>query len=65
MNKIYEVHIGMQVDDLLNEQEARRKVEEAEHGYIVTFVRGFDNRDRSCAINVYDNGAWRGVNIHE
>lgn len=51
--------------DVADKFEARRIVEEKGEGRIVTFVKGFDGRDRSAAMEVYENGAWRGVNIHE
>ena len=34
------------------------------HVLVVTWVRGSDNRDRSCAMQVYENGVERGVCIH-
>jgi hypothetical protein len=34
------------------------------HVRVVKWVRGSDNRDRSCAMQVYENGVERGVYIH-
>jgi hypothetical protein len=61
---IYEAHAGSKVADHAVEAEARAAVEAHGSGYVVTFVRGYDGRDRSCAMNVFKNGAWDGVYIH-
>lgn len=65
MKIIYEAHVGLKATDFDDEAAARKSVEAHGSGYVVTFVRGFDNRDRSSAMNVFKDGAWNGVNIHE
>jgi hypothetical protein len=62
--KIYEAHAGSTATDYASETEARAAVEANGSGYVVTFVRGYDGRDRSCAMNVFKDGAWDGVYIH-
>jgi hypothetical protein len=65
MRTIYEAHYGRNnVQDFDSEADARKIVEENNSGYVVTFVRGFDGRDRSCAMHKFD-GEWKGINIHE
>ena len=34
------------------------------HVRVVKWIRGLDNRDRSCAMQVYENGIERDVYIH-
>jgi len=61
---IYEAHTGAKTTDYTSQAEARTAVEAHGSGYVVTFVRGYDGRDRSCAMNVFKDGAWDGVYIH-
>lgn len=63
MTRIYEAHIGMKREDFDDETKARASVEANGSGYVVTYIRGFDGRDRSCAMNVFKEGAWSGVDI--
>lgn len=67
MVTIYEAHAAYPTPtrDFDDEDEARRYVEAAGEGYVVTFVRGFDGCDRSAAMSKYENSAWRGLSIHE
>lgn len=51
--------------DFANIADAKRFVESEGEGRVVTFVKGFDGRERSAAMIVFRNGAWDGVNIHE
>lgn len=51
--------------DFTDEIEARKFVEAVGEGRVVTFVRGFDGRERSAAMSKYENGTWNGINIHE
>lgn len=63
MQVIYEAHTGLNREDFADQAEARRTVENHGSGYIVTFVRGYDKRDRSCAMNVWRDSKWQGVDI--
>ena len=63
MKVIFEAHVGMTVRDFDSETEARIWVENNGHGYVVKFVRGFDGRDRSCAMTTFKNDEWQGVDI--
>lgn len=63
MQVIYEVHTGLDRNDYADENEARAAVEAKGSGYYVKFVRGYDGRDRSCGMTVFEDGAWRGVDI--
>lgn len=65
MQAIYETTIRADVTDYASESEAREAVEAAGEGRVVTFIRDYDGRERSCAMSVFRDGAWRGVNIHE
>jgi hypothetical protein len=65
LNLIFEATVGPRTEDFAGLGEAKRWVERASHGRVVTFVKDFDGRERSCAMEVYENGVWRGVNIHE
>jgi hypothetical protein len=60
MQKVYEANYGLKKVDFENEADARKAVEANGSGYVVNFYN-----NRSGAMNVYENGAWRGVNIHE
>jgi hypothetical protein len=51
--------------DCDDESIARKLVEDNESGHVTTFVRGFDGRDRSCALHRFEDGRWVAVNIHE
>lgn len=51
--------------DFADLADARAFIEEKGEGRIVTFVRDFDGRDRSAGMEVYKEGMWTGVNIHE
>lgn len=62
--KIFEAHTGIDSADFASETEARATVEAHGSGHVVTFIRGYDGRDRSCAMNVFKDGAWSGVYIH-
>jgi len=61
--KIYEVHTGLSSQDFDDKGEAIAAVEAHGSGSIVTFIRGFDDHDRSCALQSFDDGAWKGVDI--
>lgn len=66
MTLIYEAHASkMPTKDFADSDEARRYVKNSGEGYVVTFVRGTDGRDRSSGMVKFSNGAWVGVNIHE
>ena len=65
VTRIYEAHVFPRVRDYDNEAEARAWVEENGQGHIVTFIRDYDGRDRSCALNKFEDGEWKGVNIHQ
>jgi len=60
---IYEAHIGLDSADFAIETEARAAVETHGSGYVVKFIRDYTGRDRSCAMNVFKDGAWDGVDI--
>ena len=63
MRKIFETHAAGKVRDFDTEAEARQEVEKHGIGFFVTFIRGFDGRDRSCAMETYSEGAWRQRDI--
>jgi hypothetical protein len=68
MEKLYEVTIvrpnyKFERTDYTDIKEAFAAVEAAGTGRVVSFVRDFDGRERSCAMAVYENGAWRNVSI--
>ena len=63
MTRIYEVRSMNILEDFESEAEARAFVERRGVGHVTTFIRDFDGRERSCALNVYENGVWRGVDI--
>jgi len=65
MKKIFEAHANQKTVDFDSETEAKSFVEAAGEGYVVTFVRGFDNRDRSSGMESFAGTTWRGINIHE
>ena len=62
--KIYEATAGLNSTDHASEAEARAAVEAHGSGRVVTFIRDYTGYDRSCAMNVYKDGAWDGVYIH-
>ena len=62
--KIFEANTGLKSTDFASETEARTTVEAHGSGYVVTFIRDYTGRDRSCAMNVFKAGAWDGVYIH-
>lgn len=45
------------------EIDARKWVEESGAGRVVTFIKGFDGCERSCAMDAFRNGIWENVNI--
>lgn len=63
MIKIYEVRTGLSSQDFDDKGEAIAAVEAHGSGSVATFIRGFDGRDRSCALQSFDDGAWKGVDI--
>ena len=63
MQRIFEAQTYPTTADYSSEVEAREAVEKHGSGYVVTYIRGFDGRDRSCAMNVWKDGAWHGVDI--
>jgi hypothetical protein len=65
MRIIYEANCSLKKQDFDSEQDARAAVEANGSGYVVTFVRGYDGRDRSAAMSKFENGSWKGINIHE
>lgn len=65
MRTIYEATSYPAKRDFDDEIEARKFVEDRGKGRVVTFVRGYDGKDRSAAMSVYENGAWKGVEIHQ
>ena len=64
MQKIFEVHKGMERFDTNDEAVARVVIESNGSGYYVVFIRGFDKRDRSCSMHVYNEGKWTSPYIH-
>lgn len=70
MSTFYEIKAyptpAIEVESLEARHEVVRNLIEAGHDHIlvVTWVRDFDGRARSCAATVYENGVERGVNIH-
>lgn len=60
---IYETHTGLAVHDFTDLDEARAAVEAHKSGYIVKFVTWPDGQQKSCAMQSYSDGAWRGVDI--
>jgi len=56
---IFEAHTGLTTTDYISEADARHAVEAHGSGYIVKFIH-----DRSCAMSVFNGGAWDGVYIH-
>lgn len=65
MQTIYEAHTGLKREDHDTAEAAVAAIEAHGSGYYVKFVRGYDGRDRSCGMTVFENGAWRGVDIHQ
>lgn len=65
MKTIYEARITptWQPRDFDDKAEAEAFVEAAGAGRIVTFVRDYDGRDRSCAMVTYEAGSWTGHEI--
>lgn len=67
MERIYEtttvIDGKVTTQDFYYEAHARGEVERAGAGRVVLFIRDFDKRDRSAKMDVFENGAWRGVNI--
>jgi hypothetical protein len=68
MEQIFEANThnakGFHKEDFTTEAEARSFVEANGSGHVTTFVRGFDGRERSCALNKFEAGVWVGCNIH-
>jgi len=62
MKMVYEAHTGLKTKDYYHEQDARAAVEAHGGGKVVTFAVT-SLGDKSCALNVYRDGAWRGVDI--
>jgi type IV secretory pathway ATPase VirB11/archaellum biosynthesis ATPase len=64
MTKIFEARSMNRVEDFSTIEEAKVWIEGRGFGSVTTFIRGFDGRDRSCAlITLNADGAWRGIDI--
>lgn len=67
MQIIFEAHLGMARRDFSDEAQARQAVETRGSGSVVTYVRHevfpCGHKDSSCAISVYEDGKWRGIDI--
>lgn len=65
MERIFEANAyPLPRQDFADEAEARRFVEaNTNDGTVVTFVRDFDGRDRSCAMWRWKAGSWNQCNI--
>lgn len=61
--KIFEAHANARTVDFYNMEAAQTFVEKHGEGRVVTFIRGSDNRDRSCAMKNFHDGKWRDVDI--
>lgn len=65
MEKIYNAKRYGKIDeDFKTIEEAKAAIEAIGDGSVVTFVRGFDGRDRSAALIAYDGKEWKECNIH-
>jgi hypothetical protein len=64
MLTIYEAHRGLERQDFETIEAGKHWVEAHGSGYVVTFHRGFDGKDRSGAMVSYQgHGVWQGVDI--
>lgn len=63
MQKIYEARSMNRVEDFATIEEAKAFIEGRGVGSVTTFVRDFDGRDRSAALDVFSDGEWRAVSI--
>jgi hypothetical protein len=65
MKAIYEARSNGTTVDFDTEAEAIEWIESCGFGQIVTFIRDFDGRERSCKLECFDSseGGWRGVDI--
>jgi hypothetical protein len=65
MKTIYNAQRYGKIDrDFDTIEEAKAAIEAIGDGRVVTFVRGFDGKDRSCAMVSYDGQKWTGHDIN-
>lgn len=63
MQIIYEATAHPFRIDFDSKEEAMQYVEKQGEGRVVTFVKGYDGRERSSAMIVFKHGQWHGVDI--
>lgn len=63
MQAIYEANVFPAREDFDTIEEAKAFVEAKGSGHVTKFIRGFDGKDRSCALITFDGKNWNGVDI--